>query len=112
MTGRHSLTTEHPIGSMAELNQQIAWVVDQFGPDAKGCGGWTWDPPCGGCVSCVIAQVSHGWHNLRAEADRYQAAGFEWAPFVIDWYAIVIMGGSMAVSHDWYGHYRAGEVKK
>lgn len=21
------------------------------------CGGWTYDPPCGGCMGCIVAQI-------------------------------------------------------
>jgi hypothetical protein len=28
--------------------------------DAAYCGGWTWDPPCGGCYDCIIAQIAYG----------------------------------------------------
>lgn len=27
--------------------------------DHDGCGGWGYDPPCGGCHDCVAAQWAH-----------------------------------------------------
>jgi hypothetical protein len=27
--------------------------------DHEDCGGWTFDPPCGGCHSCIMAQWAH-----------------------------------------------------
>lgn len=28
-------------------------------PSYQSCGGWTWDPPCGGCDDCILAQWSY-----------------------------------------------------
>lgn len=28
-------------------------------PEYDSCGGWTWDPPCGGCDHCLMAQYCY-----------------------------------------------------
>jgi hypothetical protein len=28
-------------------------------PQYDSCGGWTWDPPCGGCDLCIAMQEAH-----------------------------------------------------
>lgn len=38
------------------------------GPDARGCGGWTYEPPCGGCVDCLHGQWSYAMDEYRVEA--------------------------------------------
>lgn len=49
------------------------------------CGGWTWDPPCGGCDRCIAAQVRYYFDQEVAKVRRYQRAGFEVAdPIVVD----------------------------
>jgi hypothetical protein len=32
-----------------QLEYDYSWIVD----DSSNCGGWNWDPPCGGCVRCL-----------------------------------------------------------
>jgi hypothetical protein len=36
--------------------------------DHEDCGGWTYDPPCGGCHSCIMAQWAHYERLARREA--------------------------------------------
>lgn len=53
------------------------------------------DPPCGGCAGCIHAQTEHYFVQEKMQAERYQNAGLEWAPYVIDWtkYTDVLPGG-------------------
>ena len=46
------------------------------------------DPPCGGCADCIRAQISHWFYQERDQASRFQDAGFECAPYVIDAYEL------------------------
>lgn len=36
-------------------------------PDYSSCGGWTWDPPCGGCDSCIFAQALYADDGTLAQ---------------------------------------------
>lgn len=36
--------------------------------DEGDCGGWTWDPPCGGCYRCLNMQKAHYEALARREA--------------------------------------------
>lgn len=48
------------------------------------CGGWTWEPPCGGCNGCLHAQTAYWIQKERERAYMFQRAGFEYAdPSVI-----------------------------
>ncbi|HZV81206.1 MAG TPA: hypothetical protein VFF53_03455 [Geobacteraceae bacterium] len=44
-TRKYRLQLEHD-------NGQIAY-------DGSNCGGWTWDPPCGGCQRCLHDMARH-----------------------------------------------------
>lgn len=37
---------------------ELIWGPHKVGEHytPKSCGGWTFNPPCGGCLQCVIAQ--------------------------------------------------------
>jgi hypothetical protein len=58
--------------------------AEMWGNDRSSCGGWTYDPPCGGCYSCVHGQLSHTFHEGRRLAMKYASAGLFWAPYAID----------------------------
>lgn len=36
------------------------------------CGGWTWDPPCGGCDYCLAMQDEY-YRSLALEARREES---------------------------------------
>lgn len=74
-------------------------------PDGYDCGGWTYDPPCGGCNRCIHMQTAH-W--IQKEIDRmrmFHAAGFEYADpacIQLDFYA---MPGGYAPYHGEGGYH-------
>lgn len=46
--------------------------VKMYGPDDKNdCGGWTWDPPCGGCSRCIWAQTVYYAHGAEYARKAY-----------------------------------------
>jgi len=67
--------------SRMDLRTRMQEAYEMYGDDSCNPGG---DPPCGGCGCCILAQVSYYFGIERQEATRYQDAGFEYAPGVID----------------------------
>ena len=67
---------------------EIDMVCDRT-PDGKyvtDCGGWTWDPPCGGCDRCIADQTYYYTDRDRHQAVTYARAGFAFLPVVqIEW---------------------------
>ena len=71
------------------------------------------DPPCGGCSHCIRAQISYWFYEERKQATRFQDAGFEWAPYVIDAAAITHhYSQAFAPHHDSWQCRTAGEAWK
>lgn len=80
--------------------------------DGSDCGGWTWDPPCGGCTRCQLDMASYYFSQERERANRFIRAGFEYAnPSVIDTQAMATAGGgySWGPYHDSWQCWMAGE---
>ncbi|WP_097283541.1 hypothetical protein [Streptomyces sp. OK228] len=46
----------------------VFFCANEDCPAYKSCGGWTWDPPCGGCDSCLLAQVVYADDGTMAQA--------------------------------------------
>lgn len=105
-------TEERYYLSKQDLEDRHEDIEKQFGNDKSNCGGWTFDPPCGGCIGCLHMMTSHFFKKEREEANRYQAAGLEVAnPNVIDTRKIMKAGGwSWGEFHDWWGHITGGEI--
>jgi len=53
-----------------EMHQEVAGEIqERWGDVQDGCGGWTWDPPCGACRDCVHAQMTNvGFGEFRQTA--------------------------------------------
>lgn len=64
-------------------------MLVERGPDGKfltNCGGWTWDPPCGGCDWCIADQIYYYIDRERDQAVTYARAGFAFLPVVqLEW---------------------------
>lgn len=71
--------------------------------DTSDCGGWGWDPPCGGCARCMAMQFGHYLMKEEEAVRRLLEAGLSVAdprsinvPFCGDY-------------HDTWRCYNAGE---
>lgn len=96
--------------SRQDLADRLQQTLEMFGEEGYRCGGAGMPEPCGGCLDCGMAQTSFYFWEERATANRYQAAGLEYACHtVIDWWAIVTFGGGRAPFHDGFAHMLAGE---
>lgn len=40
-------------------------------PEDDDCGGWGWDPPCGGCNRCFWLQVAHAYQD-KTSLERWR----------------------------------------
>lgn len=68
------------------------------------CGGWTFEPPCGGCSRCFQAMASRYFYKEREYATRMQRLGFEVAPhWVIDTTLMSYGGNAEADIRAWVG---------
>lgn len=52
----------------------------QIAGDDSDCGGWRWDPPCGGCARCMRDQFSYYMGKEEEQARVWLAVGLEVAP--------------------------------
>lgn len=71
----------------------------QLAGDSSDCGGWGWDPPCGGCARCMAAQFSYYLMKEEGRARTIEAAGLRAAPpdlVTLEW------EGGMSAGHDSY----------
>lgn len=59
-----------PWWTREELEASHQMVEEMFDGD---CGGWTWDPPCGGCLWCGHAMVAHA-QDEGYDAPSYRAS--------------------------------------
>jgi hypothetical protein len=93
--------------SRADLYARLNEVDEMYGLEESAYCGY---PPCGGCFSCLRAQVSYQFDNERMQANCFQAADFECAPYVIDAYELT-HGYSQAFAphHDHWRCFQAGE---
>jgi hypothetical protein len=64
----------------ADFDAHVNLTLD--GKYAEDCGGWTWDPPCGGCDRCIADQIWYYIDQDRQCANRYAKAGFAWIELV------------------------------
>ena len=65
-----------------------AFEEEQIGDDDSDCGGWGWDPPCGGCARCMRMQFGYYMMKEEEQARVWLRAGFDVAPIGmirIDW---------------------------
>ena len=96
--------------SEQDRKDRLENALEHMGGDDSSCGGYDPGTVCGGCTSCILAQVSWAFWEERREASRYQAAGLEYVdPNVLPWWSIVTHGGKRAPFHDGFGHMLAGE---
>lgn len=98
--------------SKLDLEDRHKEIEERFGDDSSSCGGWTWEPPCGGCIDCYHMMVSHGFGQEREAANRAHAAGFEYVnQSVIDTLKMATAGGghSWGSRHSLYDCAMAGE---
>jgi hypothetical protein len=58
--------------------------IEEFDPHSD-CGGWTYDPPCGGCNRCMHMQISYYYDEHCKVVARYAKWGIVYAP-VFNWY--------------------------
>lgn len=66
-----------------ELDATLA----EFNP-ADDCGGWTWDPPCGGCYRCAAGIVTHAQeqrHTFIHAAEEHGLRALHREPVELDW---------------------------
>lgn len=58
-----------------EMHQEVSRKIQETWGDVQdGCGGWTWDPPCGACRDCVHAQTTNvGFDKFTARARKLLA---------------------------------------
>jgi hypothetical protein len=61
VTDEKKHTEMHSCGCSAMFRVELGDHFHEVGkcPLAEDCGGWTWDPPCGGCDRCLHAQATH-----------------------------------------------------
>lgn len=57
-----------------EWAEQVGFCIEGNCPAYDSCGGWTWDPPCGGCDNCLAAQFCY-----YSEWDSYDFFRRHWA---------------------------------
>lgn len=50
---------------------------EQIGGDTSDCGGWTFDPPCGGCARCLRDQFGYYMMVEEDAARVFLRAGFD-----------------------------------
>ena len=67
--------------------------------DESDCGGWMWDPPCGGCARCMTNQFAYYLMKEEERARVFLRAGFDVAP--MDMVTVPWMPGFSA-GHDSY----------
>lgn len=48
--------TQGPCACLVALDQYPHTIAEH---DRTWRGGWTWDPPCGGCFECVCQQIRY-----------------------------------------------------
>lgn len=77
-----------------------------IGEDTSDCGGWRWDPPCGGCARCIRDQHAYYLQKEREHAAPLLAAGFGVADPRLVSPAVPFCGDY----HDAWRHVMAGEV--
>ncbi len=61
--------------------QWRAFEEEQIAGDDSDCGGWGWDPPCGGCARCMRMQFGYYMDQEEKQARVWLAAGFDVAPY-------------------------------
>jgi hypothetical protein len=61
-----------PVYEIEKASGKVWHIYDPGGPGT--CGGWTWDPPCGGCDGCLLMQAKHYDTNDKWDFLSYEEA--------------------------------------
>ena len=60
-----------------KAEQWRVFEEEQIAGDDSDCGGWGWDPPCGGCARCMRMQFGYYMQKKEDAARVFLNAGFD-----------------------------------